>query len=611
MIRIKIQKHRVIVGALTLILGLTAVSKCVLHSNCASQADIQGAVERALAYLASNQDESGYFKEPTTGYVLASTALAVLAFENFGHFANNNSTDDPYATVVKKGLDYLLSRAQTMPIQAKPVGNPDANGNGQGAYWDTAAGGGHLPAYESPMAIMAIVASGTPEKTITSGSYANTTYRNLVADAVDWLAWAQAPIGGWRYDFQPSDSDNSVSQWPAIGLRAAEYWGVYAPAFVKSQLWQWIQSSQDLSESSTTYGGFGYTPGNFATNGVASTGAGICQLDYAGANSSNDHVQRALLHLNHVWETSDNMGFPYAMYAVMKGCRDATPPISTIGGHNWYNEYAEWLVSTQRPDGSWSARQNAPLLETEFAVLVLCKSLVFGHYSVTLVVSDEMGNVIENATLMLDTPDTTTISNSDGVSVFKDVTVGDHTFTASKAGYNSLSITRSISEDTVTTFTMETPEPYTVLVEVVDHTGAPVPSASISLGTHTGQTEASGKAVFANLTRGDYQINASKSGFNPVSVTQHVYRNVTITLALRPSSSFTPSIPSTWEWLVVLGIVMLVIANSVMGYLYARSRKAINSIRKGVKGYTPQIKLWIPTESWTQRATFADFRKLD
>jgi len=51
---------------------------------------------------------------------------------------------------------------------------------------------------------------------------------DIAQDMVDYLAFAQSDPytveyrGGWRYYGNIGESDNSVSQWPVIGMEAAE-----------------------------------------------------------------------------------------------------------------------------------------------------------------------------------------------------------------------------------------------------------------------------------------------------------------------------------------------------------------------------------------------------
>jgi hypothetical protein len=572
-----------VVPAVALVLVFLVLSASSLNVQVVfgvTQQAIDKAVEKTLAYLAQHQDVSGAFEDPQQNYPCAITALAVLAFENFGHFASNDPAVDPYAVAVKKGLDYLTSSARQAAIGQKPAGNPDTNGNGKGAYWDS---GGNHEIYETPMVVMALVASNTPDMNITTGAYAGRTYRDLVQDAVDLLAYAQSTAsssrGGWRYMINSNDADNSVSQWPAIGLRAAEYWGVYAPEFVKSELWYWINASQNMDPASNQFGGFWYTPSSFMSDGIPATGAGICEMDYAGANVSHVRIQHALLFLNKFWNSSYNLGFLYAMYAVMKACRDATPPVLMVGSHDWYSEYAEWLVEHQTADGTWPSSAFAgPVMDAAFGALILNKALIYGHYSVTVVVTDQIGSPLEDVLIVLDNSTNQTKTNSDGVGVFKNVARGNHTFDLSKSGYNPVSIVENITQDTVISVTLESPEPYAVTVEVSDMSGHAVSDVNVTIDGLSGLTGVDGKAGFVNVARGNYSINASKAGYDPFSAVQQVYRNATIPISLYSGQIVQPDMMI--DLLEYFGVAALGVADIVAGALYFRARRKLKKSKK-------------------------------
>jgi len=113
------------------------------------------------------------------------------------------------------------------------------------------------------------------------------------------------------------------------------------------------------------------------------TGALLIMQDYLGWPSSDDRVEAALAYVNTHWqETANstwdgNFGHPYAMWALYKGLElrlgtDADTSIlsnlrpGNCGGDvdnpdhgcNWFEDYAEYLVSTQAANGSWGGYSN-------------------------------------------------------------------------------------------------------------------------------------------------------------------------------------------------------------------------------------------------------------
>ncbi len=332
-------------------------------ADAATQTEIDTAIQKGLAWLATQQHPTdGYFGTSDT---LANTATVVLAFENEGHFPGGGTT---YSTVVEKGLDYIFSRAYKIPINVQTYGyagrydDPDTNGNGLGVYFEQSRA-----AYETGMVMQTLVASNTPTREVTVGACTGMTYLEVVHDMVDWIAWAQCDAdigrGGWRYyPYNNSQgwSDNSVSQWPVLGLIAAEQWGLDAPEFVKDELNIWIDYIQDDSS-----GGSGYEyPWNMIN--ISKTGGLLVEMYYAGDDKDTARAQAAINYINSRWNVSGpydywygNKGHPYAMFSVFKGLElmevdtiPAAPANSDTPAGDWWGDYCDYLVDHQIPVGS-------------------------------------------------------------------------------------------------------------------------------------------------------------------------------------------------------------------------------------------------------------------
>jgi len=304
--------------------------------------------------------EYGYWNSPY-GYYVASTSACTEAFELQGHLPSGDLGEDPYVETVQRGLNYLFNQFHTYSVYQDatycPLGNPDTNGNGigLGCY-----GPGEI-LYESGMALMTVSSSGTPNKIATTGSVnvVGRAYKDIVQDMIDWFAWGQNdPIagvyeGGWRYqaNYEQWGSDNSVSQWPVIGMEAAERnfgSAITVPSFVRPELAKWLSYSQNPN------GGFGYdSPWNWVN--TAKTGAGCAMLSWIGVPTTDARFQNALGFLDANWYYSGysytNFGDYYTMYAIMKGMRIPNPNIVFIGSNDWYAEYARYIVDEQNNYG--------------------------------------------------------------------------------------------------------------------------------------------------------------------------------------------------------------------------------------------------------------------
>jgi murein DD-endopeptidase MepM/ murein hydrolase activator NlpD len=337
--------------------------------------------------------EYGYWYS-SYGYHVSFTAASTEAFELQGHLPSGDRTEDPYVETVQRGLNYLFNQFYTYSISLDatycPLGNPDVNSNGKGLA--CFSGDINRQIYETGMALMTISSSRAPSRIAVTGTsdVIGRAYKDIVQDMVDFLAWGQSDPytgvyeGGWRYYANYGYSDNSVSQWPVIGMEAAEgnfgTSGVTVPAFVRPELLKWLAYSQGGD------GGFGYTdPGSWEN--TAKTGAGCAMLSWAGVPTTDTKFQSALSFLNTHWydtaSTYTNFGDYYSMYGIMKGMRIPDPNIQLIGTHDWYAEYARYIVDQQNGYGgeyvvdySWLSSNVEQILATAWAMAVLIPTLV-------------------------------------------------------------------------------------------------------------------------------------------------------------------------------------------------------------------------------------------
>ena len=113
-------RHRRLVILVSVAMGLLLIAA---FAGAATQAKIDQAIQDGLAWLATQQYPDGHFG---SGYTLANTATAVLAFENEGHFPGGGTA---YSGVVEKGLDYIFLFCSKAAISTQIHGDPDTNGS--------------------------------------------------------------------------------------------------------------------------------------------------------------------------------------------------------------------------------------------------------------------------------------------------------------------------------------------------------------------------------------------------------------------------------------------------------------------------------------------------
>jgi RHS repeat-associated protein len=319
------------------------------------------------------------------GYSVFLTGLAILAMENNGHLPTGNPAKDPYVEDVTRGLNYLFTQMVVVPISEDPslcpYGNPDTSGDGVGIRINSSR-----YTYEIGPAMMAIAASTTPNAVAPTGPamVIGRTYKQILTDMVDMCAWGQDDTGtgrgGWRYNWNYGDSDNSVTQWPIFGMEAAEDdFGIQPPSFVARELQLWLTYSQSSD------GGWGYTDPNNGTDGMAHVGTGIAGLSFCGFPSSDSRIQAGLSYMAANWNAATYGGetiwnSKYSMYAVAKGLRTASPAITMVGTQDWYADFSQSLIAGQNANGSWpyttGSFSSGQQMDSAFSLLVLEPSVL-------------------------------------------------------------------------------------------------------------------------------------------------------------------------------------------------------------------------------------------
>jgi hypothetical protein len=251
---------------LALIPGLFAIPA---QAQSATDADIEASIAAGIAWLADNQNADGSWG---TLAEVAITGFAVLKLEDRAFELGFDSPFDEgyqYHENVKKGLDYIFAHARIVPISVQPAGNPDdASNNGTGVHFFSPLTD-NKTIYETGIVMMAIAASRSPDELaiIPGSTIGPWTYKQVLQDAVDYLAWGQVDggtgRGGWRYEANNPDennekADNSCSGYAVIGLGYAENplyrFCCKVPQFVRTELADhWIPNIQNLGDGGSYY----------------------------------------------------------------------------------------------------------------------------------------------------------------------------------------------------------------------------------------------------------------------------------------------------------------------------------------------------------------------
>ena len=127
-------KNKIIVAftiALLLTSTLTVVSGEITPEL---EEDIQEAIDKGIAYIASQQQSDGSWMLGGHPYDAAYTGFALIKLQDYAYEKGFDPFDESYQyySNVTAGWNYLWTQARRLPIGVQPLGNPDTDGNGYG-----------------------------------------------------------------------------------------------------------------------------------------------------------------------------------------------------------------------------------------------------------------------------------------------------------------------------------------------------------------------------------------------------------------------------------------------------------------------------------------------
>jgi len=276
----------------------------------------EAAIDRALGFLAANQQEDGSVGSGAYRSNVAVTALAGMAFLAHG------STPDrgPYGRNISRCLDYLLAKTQPSGFVAS------ADSSSQGAMY----GHGFATMFLAECYGMSL----RPE------------LREKLAQAVRLIISTQNKEGGWRYQPQRLDADISVTVCEVMALRAARNAGLHVPRETIDRSIEYIKRCQNAD------GGFMYMASHGGESAPARSAAGLAALYSAGVYQGPE-LTKGLEYLMRFLpqpgvSRRENYYFYFHYYAAQA--------MWQAGGQywkRWYPAVRDELLSRQRKDGSW------------------------------------------------------------------------------------------------------------------------------------------------------------------------------------------------------------------------------------------------------------------
>lgn len=308
------------------------------QAAAASQEEIDRAIDRGVRWLVRTQEVDGGWKGPhPDSFPAGMTGLAVYTLLKTGMPADHR--------VIRKGLAFM---------ESKPCEK-------------TYAVGTNLLAYS------AVPAELRPKRRI----------RELTTLLVDTLG-----DFGWRYN-RPQNNvfDLSNGQYAVLGLRAAVAMGEDVPTDT------WRRAARIFMRLQGHYGGWGYGPNDeWADAGM--TAAGIFCLAACREQLIERRTERGLCHeiagridlgrdwYEKNWSVTENIIRPddvgkrqrwifHYLYGLERV--GALTGEDLIGGHDWYDDGAAWLLKKQDTNGSWASAYGERDVNSCLALLFLAR----------------------------------------------------------------------------------------------------------------------------------------------------------------------------------------------------------------------------------------------
>lgn len=297
---------------------------------------VEQSIDRALAWLAKQQNRNGSFEAPDKAQP-AATSLAVMAYLSKGH----RPGEGPYGRHLEKAIDYVLNCQRRDGLLA--VAGTGSSSSGKTANYNHAIAG--LMLTEAYGMTDSARAGKLKPAILSALAFTRKSQTRPKADPVD--------EGGWRYlgPEASADSDLSVTAWQLMFLRSARNAEFDVPkAFVDDAI-GYVLRCWEEGDGVFYYKRSGTSEARWSRGMV---GAGILSLAMAGEHHTRIAQQAGDWLVGHPFRTfGERMGrgdrFFYSTYY----CSQA---MAQLGGQRWrqfFPRLVKVLMASQQSTGEW------------------------------------------------------------------------------------------------------------------------------------------------------------------------------------------------------------------------------------------------------------------
>ncbi|MFP4355080.1 MAG: prenyltransferase/squalene oxidase repeat-containing protein [Phycisphaerae bacterium] len=285
---------------------------------------IDESIDKALVYLAGQQQKDGSFASGSMTGNVGITSLCVMAFLAKGYTPGQG----PYHQQIQKGIDFVL----------------DHRDDDSGLLRGLPKRASHGPMYGHTIsALLLSEVSGMVDPA------RQERIDKALANALRVILSAQQiekdkkHAGGWRYQPTSKDSDISCTGWAVMTLRSARGNGAKVPNNSIADAIEYVLRCRNGD------GGFAYQPGG--SSGLARTGTALLCLELAGQHgkpvtrAAGDYILN-----NRPGRFGQGGFFYYGLYYASQG-------MFQLGGKHWQkwaeHMYEMMLAHQSKKDGSW------------------------------------------------------------------------------------------------------------------------------------------------------------------------------------------------------------------------------------------------------------------
>jgi hypothetical protein len=305
---------------------------------------VEAAVERAIPWLASQQEADGSFPTIDMGEP-GVTSICLLAFMAHGH----NPSEGVYGERLEKAIDFILScQKENGLIAVRAPDGPQIVRRVQHEIGQTTVYNHAIAA----LALSEVYGMGQLKR----AEQIEKVINKALAATFEMQRWPKQrgaiDEGGWRYldRFTLDDSDLSITGWQLMFLRSARNAGFDVPEKAINDAVGYVQRC--FSEE---YGAHGYVTGPGDHRSRAMGRAGILALAHAGYHNSSEAKRTGEWLLQFTFEdynSDDGLARDRYHYSLFNCCQGMYQL-----GSPYYEQFFPTAVRNvlkhQRPGGFW------------------------------------------------------------------------------------------------------------------------------------------------------------------------------------------------------------------------------------------------------------------